>query len=367
MDLPHSFKDLIPPRSPEIEALKRHAKKEFFKAGRVIFQEGDPGEVMYVIDKGRVEISGMIGGTARRVFSRFGQGDYFGEMAVVDSQPRSATATAEVDTVVSIIPRETLWMVCEQSPRLLKTMMREFSLRMREFDRRYLHEVLQQERLALVGRLAQSIVHDFRNPLNTIFLAAHLACAEDATAEEKSEAGITIRKQVNKLANMIGEVLEFTRPSRKPVALEKVNFREFVMETLADLRMEAARKSVTIAARTPPDIAIPIDRQRLPHVFTNLISNAIDFTPAGGRITLRFKVTAGKVNTEVEDTGPGIAPDIADRLFEPFATYGKSHGTGLGLSICKRIVEDHKGTISAHSKPGRGAVFTFSLPRRKKA
>ncbi|MEQ1850634.1 MAG: cyclic nucleotide-binding domain-containing protein, partial [Chthoniobacteraceae bacterium] len=173
--------------APELEALKKDARKASFKAGRVIFREGDLGNVLYIIEKGSVEISGVIGGSERRVFSRFGAGEYFGEMAVVDWQRRSATATAEVDTVVSIIPREALWQMCERSPRLVMAMMREFSMRMREFDRRYLHEVFQQERLALVGRFAQSIVHDFRNPLNNIAFATHLACADDATREERVE------------------------------------------------------------------------------------------------------------------------------------------------------------------------------------
>jgi signal transduction histidine kinase len=288
-------------------------------------------------------------------------------MAVVDWKRRSATATAEVDTVVSVIPREALWKMCERSPRLLMGMMREFSARMREFDRRYLYEVFQQERLALIGRFAQSIVHDLRNPLNTIALGAHLACAPDSTPAEREEAGAAIRKQVKRLTNMIGEVLEFTRPSRKPVMLERTNFREFISEVIPDLHAEAARKSVALNVRRPPDISLFIDRQRLPHVFSNLVSNAIDFTPRGGRITLRFSVTPRDVITRVEDTGAGIAPDIADRLFEPFATAGKPRGTGLGLSICKRIVEDHKGTITGASKRGRGSVFTFSIPRGKAA
>jgi signal transduction histidine kinase len=70
--------------------------------------------------------------------------------------------------------------------------------------------------------------------------------------------------------------------------------------------------------------------------------------------------------TEIEDTGPGIAPEIAGQLFEAFATHGKAHGTGLGLSICKRIIEDHRGWISARNESGRGAVFSFGLPLTKR-
>ena len=78
---------------------------------------------------------------------------------------------------------------------------------------------------------------------------------------------------------------------------------------------------------------------------------------------LNFVLNEGDVIIKVEDTGPGFSPDVSAHLFEPFFTHGKSHGTGLGLSICKRIVEDHKGWISASSKRGGGAILTFSLPR----
>jgi len=77
---------------------------------------------------------------------------------------------------------------------------------------------------------------------------------------------------------------------------------------------------------------------------------------------LRFEARPSEVITEIEDTGPGIAPEVEGRLFEPFATHGKIHGTGLGLSICKRIIEDHHGWIKARNEPGRGAVFSFGLP-----
>jgi signal transduction histidine kinase len=84
--------------------------------------------------------------------------------------------------------------------------------------------------------------------------------------------------------------------------------------------------------------------------------------PDGGKIYLRFQQDAKEVVTEIEDTGPGIPPEIADKLFEAFATHGKKHGTGLGLSICKKIVEDHGGRIWARNEPNRGAVLAFALP-----
>ena len=85
----------------------------------------------------------------------------------------------------------------------------------------------------------------------------------------------------------------------------------------------------------------------------------------GGTVYLRFDAGEKESVTEIEDTGPGIAPEIAGQLFQPFATHGKAHGTGLGLSICKKIVEDHGGRIWVRNEPNRGAIFCFALPLAK--
>jgi signal transduction histidine kinase len=363
----HSTRRIPVSSSAGLDLLKRNARKLSFRKGRVIFREGESSDALYLIEQGSVEISALIGAQERRVFATFGVGDYFGEIAVIDSKPRSATAIARADTVVRRISRDKVWRMFTRSPRLLVTMIHGFSHRLREFDQRYLQELFQHERLALVGRLAQSILHDFHSPLSNIGFAADLVSAGDATRKEKTMANAIIRRQVERMAGMIGEVLEFTRSSRSRVVLTVTNFHQFIEEMLAELRPEAARKSVAIELKTsPPRIRIPLDRHRLPHVFFNLVRNAIDFTPRGGRIMLNFVLGERDVIIKVEDTGPGISPDVSAHLFEPFFTHGKSHGTGLGLSICKRIVEDHKGWISASSKRGGGAVLTFSLPRKTK-
>jgi signal transduction histidine kinase len=348
-----------------LDLLRLKARKLSFRKGRVIFREGESSDALYVIEQGSVEISALIGPHERRVFATFGIDDYFGEIAVIDSKPRSATATAKTDTVLSRISRDKVWRMFARSPQLLMTMMHGFSRRLREFDERYLQELLQHERLALIGRFAQSIVHDFHLPLSNIGFAADLVSASDASHKERTVANAIIRRQVERMAGMIGEVLEFTRSSRSRVVLTMTNFHQFIEEMLAELRPEAARKSITIKLKTPvPRIRIPLDQHRLPHVFSNLIRNAIDFMPRGGRIMLNFVLSDRDVIIKVEDTGPGFSPDVLAHLFEPFFTHGKSHGTGLGLSICKRIVEDHKGWISASSRRRGGAVLTFSLPRK---
>src|SRR2546423_10167344 len=149
-----------------LDLLKRNSRRVSIRKGQIIFREGESSDALYVIEQGNVEISALIGPRERRVFAVFGPGDYFGEIAVIDSKPRSATAIAKTSTLVTRISRDKVWRMFEKTPRLLVTMIHGFSHRLREFDRHYLHELFQHERLALVGRFAQSIVHDFHSPLS---------------------------------------------------------------------------------------------------------------------------------------------------------------------------------------------------------
>lgn len=348
----------------ELQLIRECSELRTFPAQHTIFKEGDAGDGIYVVAEGQVQISAVVGQGERRVLSRVRPGEFFGEMAVLDNEPRSATVTTEQPTEVIFIPREKLLKTLETSPRLAASLVREFSLRMRDFNRQYIQEVLQAERLTLVGRFARSIVHDFKNPLNIIGLAAELVNMDKASPEMRRTASDRIRKQVDRLNNMISELLEFTRGSHGPVVLASMSYGAFVQRLVEEMQPEVQEKRSTLVLRTePPDVSLPFDGKRLHHVFANLINNAIDATGAGGEIFLSFEVQPHEVVTRIEDTGPGIAAEILPQLFEAFATFGKAKGTGLGLSICKRVVEDHRGWITASNQPGGGAVFSFGLPR----
>lgn len=349
----------------ERQCLRSIVETRKFEKGESIFSEGDPGDGMYVVGQGRVQISAVVGRQEHTVLSHLGPGEFFGEMAVLDGEPRSASATAEEATELAFIPRGGLLSLLGRSPELALSLVREFSQRLREFDRQYIQEILQYERLSLVGRFARSIVHDFKNPLAIIGLAAELGASEGASGQMRQVAKERIRRQVERLSNMINELLEFTRGSQTASVLAMMDFQAYVLELVEEIRPEVAEKSVALITETqPPSVRLLMDPRRLTHVFYNLIHNAVDAMPGGGKITLRFALNDTAVITEVADSGPGIDPQIADRLFEPFATYGKSKGTGLGLSICQRIIHDHGGQITARNEPGQGAVFTFSLPRK---
>lgn len=348
----------------DIQFLRQIAAEQTFDPGQEIFKEGDPGDALYIVKNGLVEISGLISPEVRHVFSQASPGDMFGEMAVLDSKPRSACAVARQKTEVYRIPSSEMLRLAERSPALMLSFVRELSQRLREFNQQYVREVVQAERLAVIGRFARSIVHDLKNPLNIIGITSEMATMDTATPEYRHEAKLRIRRQVDRISDLISEILDFTQSTNANVILASTDYAEFIHQVAEEIGAETALKSVTLKLETPvPEARVLLNPKRFRRVFYNLIHNATDAMPEGGTVTLRVIEKEKEVVTEIEDSGPGIAPEIANLLFQAFATHGKAHGTGLGLSICKRIVEDHHGWIAARNEPGRGAVFSFGLPK----
>jgi len=351
----------------ELEDLKEISIEKKFRAGAEIFREGDKGNGLYVIKSGSVEIVHFVDGTdARHIFSQIGAGEIFGEMAVIELRPRSATAVAAEDTVVYFLPREEMRMLLQHAPALSFKMLEAISHRLRDFNQRHLREIVDAERLALIGRFAQGIVHDLKNPLSIIGLASEIFSLPHVNEETRAKTQGRIKRKVQRINDMVGDILIFTDSKKAENRFQPTDFRKFIFDLLNDLRADAEIKSTKIELENdPPPVTVPLDARRLKRVFHNLVGNATDFMLDGGKIFLRFKSAENEVTVEIEDTGPGIAPEIADKLFQPFATHGKSHGTGLGLSICKKIVEDHGGKIWTRNEFGRGAIFCFSLPIAK--
>jgi signal transduction histidine kinase len=348
----------------ELQKLAKADHVRRFTAGQVIFSAGEKGDGFYVVQKGGVEIFANVGNNETRVLARIGPGEFFGEMAVLDDVPRSASARAEVETKAIYISRAELLVFLDKRPELALKLVHEFSRRVRTLNHKYLDEILQAERLAVVGRFASTIVHDFKHPLAVIGLAAELTGASDVPRSKQMRAERTIARQVENMSSMLQELIEFARPTgQRRVNLEPQTFSTFLLPLIDEIRSSVTLRGITLKlANPPPDVTVKMDSKRLARLFYNLVSNAADAMRSGGRITMRFTVVDGTLRVAVADTGSGIPVEIAAHLFEPFTTYGKAHGTGLGLSICRRIAEDHGGKIWAESTPGKGATFSFTLP-----
>ena len=348
----------------EIKKLSEVTREMRFAPGDVIFKEGDPGDGLYVVLAGRVQISAAIGSDERQGFSTVAPGDVFGEMAVLDNLPRSAHASAEAEATLAFVPREQFIELLKSSPTLSLTMIQEISGRLRDFNAQYIRKLLQVERMAVVGRFASTIVHDLKNPLAIIRVGAALSAAEKASMEDRQIARKRIDVQIDRITSMVNDILDFTRGTPQQVVFARLEFNIFIDRVVGEFRPELEAKGVQIEfVNQPPTTKLSLNPQRLSRALYNIVFNAVDVMPEGGTIRVRFNETKAAVVTEIEDSGPGIPREIAESLFEPFATFGKAKGTGLGLYIARRVVEEHRGTISARNGTGRGAVFSITLPK----
>jgi two-component system, NtrC family, sensor histidine kinase HydH len=222
-------------------------------------------------------------------------------------------------------------------------------------------ELFRTEQLSTVGKLAASVAHEIRNPLTSVKILVGLALRRQNPKPLTEDDLRVIHDELGRVENTVQHLLDFARlpqPQRSPCDLRGV------VEQAADLvRSRAQQQGVELrvpAAREP--ITAAVDREQIRSVLVNLLLNALDAMPGGGRLEIElWPALDGGVRVRVADTGPGIPDDVLDRLFEPFVST-KATGTGLGLSISRRIVEEHEGTICVQNRPEGGACFTIRLP-----
>ncbi len=226
---------------------------------------------------------------------------------------------------------------------------------------RHQWEMLRAEQLSAVGQLAASVAHEVRNPLTSVKMLV------DAVLRTQNRKPLTledlqvIHGELARVEQTVQGLLDFARP---PAPQRSACDLRSVITQAADLvRARTRQQKVSLETDLPEEpVEVDIDRGQLNTVLVNLFLNALDAMPRGGELRVELDTsTAQEVRLTVSDTGPGIAPEVAGRLFMPFAST-KATGTGLGLSICRRIIEEHGGRISGGNRPEGGATFTITLP-----
>ena len=226
--------------------------------------------------------------------------------------------------------------------------------------RRNRDEAEQRERLAAIGQMLSGVVHDFRTPLTVISGYTELMATEPDEQQRLNYAGV-VDKQFEHLNAMMRETLAFARGERE-LLIRKVYLQKFASETEAYLRQEFKKSPVRLSVVPRYTGPARFDEGKLRRVVFNLARNAVEAMPTGGNFLFSIDREEDDLVLRFEDDGPGLPPEIADRVFDPFATAGRPEGTGLGLSIVKQIADEHGGTVRVESAPGKGTRFEFKIP-----
>ncbi len=221
-------------------------------------------------------------------------------------------------------------------------------------------QMVQNERLSAVGRMAGSIIHDIKNPLGVVRLSAQVIKRKSDDKEIGKMADEMIR-QIDRFVNMAREVLDFSRGATV-TNLKEVEVGKEIDSILRFIEKDFAKRKVKVEKKMQFSGRIKVDQEKLARVFYNIASNAADAMPDGGTLSVSARGHRERLLIEFTDTGKGMPPEVRARIFEPFMTHGKSHGTGLGMAIVKKIIDDHKGLIDVESEPGKGTTVRISLP-----
>ncbi|MDA0183134.1 ATP-binding protein [Solirubrobacter phytolaccae] len=215
------------------------------------------------------------------------------------------------------------------------------------------------------------VSHELRTPLTSIIGYLELVLEEEAgeVPEEQRRFLNVIERNARRLQRLVGDLLFVAQVEAGTLSLDRrdVNLESVVLEAVEAARPRAEQAGVELVAETEPLPALDGDPDRLSQVVDNLVTNAVKFTPTGGRVTVSSKRCEGAAVITVTDTGIGIPEDEQDRLFERFyrargATDAEVQGIGLGLSIVRAIARGHGGEVSLRSEPGSGTTFTVELP-----
>ena len=327
----------------------------------VLFSEGDMPDALYLVLEGSIEVLKNDTSGQPQSIAYIHANDFIGELAILDGGPRSATARAAGVARLLAISKEVIVTHLGQSAAGLDFTMKIIR-RMRESNQNRVEELMRQEKMSIVGKMINGIMHDFRNPFAVILMLSDLIRRIHPDVADHCN---TISEQIDRLTGMAEDLFEFSKGGGElkvqPFSPEEMlqRFEKLNREYLASLGIE-----LRIAAE--PGM-IEGNEDKLLRVLQNLMSNAAQALEpdGGGHIAIQAGFEPdGALQLTVSDDGPGIPEQVRHNLFEAFSTFGKKKGLGLGMAITHSIVQAHGGTIRFETEEGKGTTFYVRIPSR---
>ena len=221
-------------------------------------------------------------------------------------------------------------------------------------------DLMRSEKLAYTGRIAASIAHEIRNPLTNVFMSVQQLKKSDTIKQESFKHVGIVERNIERINLLITELLNCARPAKLNFQLYDVH--KVLRDALESVKSKISLQKIKVAKDFGSKLPIlKIDREQIERAFLNLITNAVEAMPAGGRLNLTTELKGNFFLIKIQDTGKGIPEKDLIKIFDPFFST-KVQGVGLGLSICYGIIVSHRGTIEVESKLRKGSAFIVSLP-----
>lgn len=349
--------------------------------GETIFSKGNRGGAVYIIIKGCIQIH-----DEGHVFIELKEGKSFGEYALIDTETRTASASAKCDSILLRCTSDHIKQLEKEfGIRIIDTILLPLqNIRKRMVVKDLQEEELTQQKLtiekqrkeleslnATKDKFFSIIAHDLKNPFASLIGASDLLVdnAEELTQKQvKTFLGI-INQSARQGFRLLENLLTWSRMQTGAIAWKpkEIDLWDLVNEVVILHTGSAENKEINLEANIDENLKITADPNMINTVVRNLVSNAIKFTPKGGRIIVSSHSKGDNVEIWIADSGIGMDLEEQKKLFridEQLTKSGTENetGTGLGLILCKEFVEIHRGSIWVESESGKGSIFKFSIP-----
>jgi len=375
------FKDLS---QDELRALAESCREERFSKGEILFIEGEKAEKFYIIIDGTVEVWKDYYDRHPDLLAIHGKGHLFGEMALVDDLPRSATVLVKTDANVLSILRDDFHRILQNNSMVALSLLKSLSSMVRKSNDYFVdglrrqnlelqhayedlkavqEELIKSERMSNLGKFSSLIIHDIRNPISVMKGYAEMILLHGEDSEKRKKYATGILKEVDRLNLLVGELLDYSRGDIR-LNLSIVSLHQFFEKLRQNVAEAIEKAGIRLEIRNEITDPIIFDEARMLRVFINLCDNSRKAISEGGEISITARKMEARLVLTVEDTGIGMTREVLDHIFEPFFSTSKQGGTGLGLVIVKNVVEAHDGTVSVQSKVKTGTKVEIVLPFR---
>jgi len=367
-----------------LDELAKSCTRETVEPGDIVFAEGETGDRFYIVISGMIEIWKNFSFPERRKLGEHGAGSLFGEMALVDSLSRSATARAARKSEVYYLTRKDFERIVELYPSVAMTVMRSLSYIIRNSNESFVADLNQRnreleaayqkleaaqvreianERFSNLGKFSNMILHDLRNPLSVLNGYTRILDSVARDPAQVSEYARRIGVETARLSQLAGELLDYTRGEiRLDMTVSKPS--ELIDAAVRYVRDRMKSRGIALELRLNSDTSVMVDRDRMIRVLVNILDNARKACATGGTVSVDADQNGEQLTFVVRDDGEGMDERTMEHVFEPFFSRSSSGGTGLGMVIVKSVIEAHGGELFLESSPGNGTVVTVRVPGR---